>query len=41
VNLIDLAPTLAAHLGVKLSGIDGKPVSDFFQSDDLQRGSNA
>ncbi|MEO6202672.1 MAG: hypothetical protein ABIU05_16005 [Nitrospirales bacterium] len=41
VNLVHLAPTLAAHLGVQLSGIDGKPVSDFFQIDDLQRESNA
>jgi hypothetical protein len=28
--LVDLAPTLAAHLGVQLSGIDGKPVTEFF-----------
>ena len=27
--LVDLAPTLAARLGVELSGIDGKPVRDF------------
>jgi predicted AlkP superfamily phosphohydrolase/phosphomutase len=27
--LVDLAPTLAARLGVELSGIDGKPILDF------------
>ena len=27
--LVDLAPTLAARLGVALSGIDGKPIIDF------------
>jgi predicted AlkP superfamily phosphohydrolase/phosphomutase len=27
--LIDLAPTLAARLGVTLSGIEGKPILDF------------
>ena len=27
--LVDLAPTLAARLGVELSGIDGKPMLDF------------
>jgi predicted AlkP superfamily phosphohydrolase/phosphomutase len=27
--LVDLAPTLAARLGVALSGIDGKPILDF------------
>lgn len=27
--LVDLAPTLAARLGVDLSGIDGKPILDF------------
>jgi hypothetical protein len=29
VALVDLAPTLAARLGVELSGIDGKPILDF------------
>jgi predicted AlkP superfamily phosphohydrolase/phosphomutase len=27
--LVDLAPTLAARLGVEVSGIDGKPILDF------------
>jgi arylsulfatase A-like enzyme len=27
--LVDLAPTLAARLGVALPGIDGKPIVDF------------
>jgi predicted AlkP superfamily phosphohydrolase/phosphomutase len=27
--VVDLAPTLAARLGVELSGIDGKPILDF------------
>jgi len=27
--VVDLAPTLAARLGVSLSGIDGKPIFDF------------
>jgi predicted AlkP superfamily phosphohydrolase/phosphomutase len=27
--LVDLSPTLAARLGVELSGIDGKPILDF------------
>jgi predicted AlkP superfamily phosphohydrolase/phosphomutase len=27
--LVDLAPTLAARVGVELSGIDGKPILDF------------
>jgi predicted AlkP superfamily phosphohydrolase/phosphomutase len=30
IPLVDLVPTLAAHLGVQLSGIDGKPVPEFF-----------
>jgi len=30
ISLVDLAPTLAAHLGVQLSGIEGKPVPEFF-----------
>src|SRR4029079_10014284 len=29
VAIVDLAPTLAARLGVALSGIDGKPIPDF------------
>ncbi|HEX7766738.1 MAG TPA: hypothetical protein VF443_08485, partial [Nitrospira sp.] len=29
IALVDLAPTLAARLGVALSGIDGKPIPDF------------
>ena len=29
VAVVDLAPTLAARLGVSLSGIDGKPILDF------------
>ncbi|MEQ1627084.1 MAG: alkaline phosphatase family protein [Nitrospira sp.] len=29
IALVDLAPTLAARLGVALSGIDGKPILDF------------
>ena len=28
-ELVDLAPTLAAHLGVQLSGIQGQPVPEF------------
>jgi len=27
--IVDLAPTLAARLGVELPGIDGKPIPDF------------
>jgi predicted AlkP superfamily phosphohydrolase/phosphomutase len=29
VSLVDLAPTLAAQLGVHLAGLNGKPVPDF------------
>ena len=29
IALVDLAPTLAARLGVALSGLDGKPIRDF------------
>lgn len=33
VPLVDLAPTLAAYLDVILTGIDGKPVPEFFPQD--------
>lgn len=29
IALVDLAPTLAARLGVAVPGIDGKPILDF------------
>ncbi len=29
IAIVDLAPTLAARLGVEVSGIDGKPILDF------------
>ncbi|MDP3093089.1 MAG: alkaline phosphatase family protein [Nitrospira sp.] len=29
IAIVDLAPTLAARLGVEISGIDGKPILDF------------
>jgi predicted AlkP superfamily phosphohydrolase/phosphomutase len=35
IALVDLAPTLAARLGVALSGLDGKPIRDFLPQDIL------
>ena len=35
VSIVDLAPTLAAQLGVQLSGIEGKPIPDFISVERL------
>lgn len=37
IAVVDLAPTLAARLGVELSGIDGKPILDFLPQHDPVR----